>query len=478
MRSLRRASAGRLGSACTAEGALAITRAGLPDMEVRCPIHGLIEYNDLEERVINCAVMQRLRYIHQLAMAYLVYPGAVHTRFDHSLGVMHVAGKMADALGFGGKQRQNVRVAALLHDVGHGPFSHVSEIPLAALSEEYARRKRIETEKLHECITVDIIKHDRELEDVLGSRRDEIIPLIDTVSHPQRTAERDIISGPLDADKLDYLLRDSYFCGVKYGVYDLDRVINGLVRIPGIRGESYVGIKEESVWALEQHLMARYHMTLQVYRHRVRRCTDTLLARAILLAAHEGIGEIAELYTYKGPKRAFSSRWQAYRDDDLIHAIMAGGSKSRARKLVSALRSRAIPRSVLTLPLGGISTLYQGVLVNRGEQEELEQRMANTCSMDRDFVAVDVTRTDPPRPSSVEPTIHPEEILVASARGRSRWFHEVSDIFMGNPLRGHEQITVYLPLHGKTRGNRNAERRRLRRLVRDAINQREREGSQ
>ncbi|HUT74734.1 MAG TPA: HD domain-containing protein [Armatimonadota bacterium] len=167
-------------------------------MVVRCPIHGLIEYGGLEERVINSRAMQRLRGIHQLAMAYLVYPGAVHTRFDHSLGVMHVAGRMAKVLGFSKREIGNIRLAALLHDVGHGPFSHVSDTSLTGLSAGYADGKRIDAEKLHECITVDVINHDDELRGILGARREDITRLIDTVNYAGRTAARHIISGPLD----------------------------------------------------------------------------------------------------------------------------------------------------------------------------------------------------------------------------------------------------------------------------------------
>jgi len=374
-------------------------------MEVRCPIHGLISYNALEERVINSRVMQRLRGIRQLAMACLVYPGAVHTRFDHSLGVMHVAGTMAELLGLRGEEWQNIRLAGLLHDVGHGPFSHVSEIPLAVLSANYAERRAIDLEKLHECITVDVINHDHELREILEGRREAIARLIDSVKYLGRTVARQIISGPLDADKLDYLLRDSHFCGVKYGVYDLERVLNGLTPISEAASESSVGIKHESVWAVEQHLMARYHMTIQVYRHRVRRSTDLLLARAALLAAQAEIADIADLYTYSGPRKAFTERWLSYSDYGLLCAIMRNGRASRAAKLVSCLNSRALSFSVLSIPLDRLGTFYQSRVLTPAEQQELEKRVANKCSVDRDRVIVDVVRTEPPRPSSSEPAI-------------------------------------------------------------------------
>jgi hypothetical protein len=332
----------------------------------------------------------------------------------------------------------------------------------------------METEKLHECITVDIINHDRELGRVLGSRRQEIVALIETANHPIRTAARDIISGPLDADKLDYLLRDSYFCGVKYGVYDLDRVINGVVKI-GAGEESFVGVKLDSLWAVEQHLMARYHMTIQVYRHRVRRSTDMLLARAILLAAEEGAGEIAKVYAYRGPKASFSSRWLRYTDNRLLDAITQQAPRSRAGRLLSAIRSRALSFEVLSVPLKQLPTLYRGKIADRGEQQELEAQIAKDCSMDRDRVIVDVVRTEPPRPSSSEPAIDPEEILVDGGRGGPSRFHEVSDIFTENPLKGRDLVTFYAPLTGKRKSDREKERKRLRPLVKEVIERRTKE---
>jgi len=450
-------------------------------MEVRCPIHGLIEYNELEERVINAAVVQRLRNIRQLAMAYLVYPGAVHTRFDHSLGVMHIAGRMAKHLRFkhlrfNKDEIQNIRLAALLHDVGHGPFSHVSEIPLSVLSADYARSREIEAEKLHECIAVDVIEHDEDLKRIVGSRKDNIIRLLDRVKYPGRTAQRDIISGPLDADKMDYLLRDSHFCGVKYGVYDLERVLNGTIGIPGSVGESFLGIKQESVWAVEQYLMARYHMTLQVYRHRIRRSTDILLARAILLAAEERIGEIPNLYTYRGPSSDFSNRWLKYDDNAILDAILSSGPDSRARKIIADLRARRLSFSVWSSPPRKLNPFYQRKIAIPEERQKLETDIARACSVDKDRVVVDLIRTDPPQPWSFEPAIRPEEIYVHMGRGQPGTFDEVSDIFKGNPLRGQDTVTVYLPLTGDSKKERKGQRRTLEALVGKVVKERERRG--
>lgn len=276
-------------------------------MEIRCPIHGLIKYQPEEERLINSPVIQRLRGIHQLAMAYLVYPGCRHTRFEHSLGVMHVAEKMAEQLGLNGQERRIVRLAGLLHDCGHGPFSHVSEQLLEKLTENAPPGVR--KEKLHEQITWDIIRSSQEIASLLSPDDvTAIVKLLDTEHSSRRTVLQDIISGRLDADKLDYLLRDSYYAGVKYGVFDLDRVIASLCRIDMGGGEEQVGVREEGIHTVEQMILARYHMGAQVYYHRIRAITDAMIVKGIMAAVDEGNTEIRKLYGYDAMNPApFSS---------------------------------------------------------------------------------------------------------------------------------------------------------------------------
>ena len=434
-------------------------------MEVRDPIHGLIKYSPLEEQVINSRAMQRLRGIHQLAMAYLVYPGAVHTRFDHSLGVMHVAGQMAESLNkqdekklLSDEEIENIRLAALLHDVGHGPFSHVSEMPLAALSKDYLEAQSVAPEKVHELVTVDIVTHDDELRSTLGERGREIANIIALSTTPN--VSQSIVSGPLDADKLDYLLRDSYFCGVKYGVYDLERVLDGLRVISAPSKDSYLGVAEESVAAVEQHLMARYQMTMQVYRHRIRRSTDILLSRAIVAAADE-CGRIRDLYTYEGDAKEFCARWLAFEDHKLLDAIMTECAGGDARELVSRLLSRKLPLRVCEMPLTQVGMFLQGKLAKPERRSELEGRIADHLGVRRCLVIVDLVQTDPPHPSSTEPGIDPSSIYVDAGEVEPKSFGEVSDIFSGNPLGGTRRIVVYVPFHSAEKAGRERERKEL-----------------
>jgi len=213
--------------------------------EIRDPIYGFIEFNEWERDIINHPVFQRLRRIRQLGLTSMIYPGAMHTRFEHSLGVMHLATKMfdniikkdknkrllEDELGYGEggfeRDKQLLRLAALLHDVGHAPFSHASEelFPSNPKNNKYFK---------HEDYTVAIIKGPLreaiEKHPINGNyriRADEVSDLI--MGNPKILGKRVfwkvIISSQLDADRGDYLLRDSLHCGVKYGIYDVERLL-------------------------------------------------------------------------------------------------------------------------------------------------------------------------------------------------------------------------------------------------------------
>lgn len=170
-------------------------------LEIRDPIHGFINRRPREHQIIDTKLFQRLRGIKQLALASLVYPGALHTRFDHSIGAMHVAGRVAEKLKLAPEEQTVLRLASLLHDVGHGPFSHVSEEVLKGISGQ---------KQIHEQLTASIIKTNDELNGPLSRNdREEIVGLLDGTRGD--SVLKTILSGPLDMDKQDYLLRDSYF---------------------------------------------------------------------------------------------------------------------------------------------------------------------------------------------------------------------------------------------------------------------------
>ncbi len=279
-------------------------------MRIRDPIHNFVELPDDLGSLVDTRVLQRLRGIRQLALASLVYPGALHTRFDHTLGVTHVARLMANKLRVEGEELRLVTLAGLLHDTGHGPFSHVSETSLDWFGDRTVLQSHQKQHKIHEAVTAEIIRTDPELNRLItGVERDAVIDLL-TKGHG-RPVLRQIISGPLDADKQDYLLRDSYFCGVQYGRYDLAQLHRSLV-LPDPSGE--LMIDEDGVHAFEQFVLAKYYMTANVYRHRVRLITDQMITRAIRLGIEvDRVESLSRLYRFDGTPE-FIAHYQKWDD--------------------------------------------------------------------------------------------------------------------------------------------------------------------
>lgn len=235
--------------------------------DIRDPIHGFVGVTERECEILDSPQMQRLRRIKQLACTNLVYPGATHTRFEHSLGVLHVADRIAHRISLDDQEREIVRIAALLHDVGHGPFSHVFDNVMSRIHGEYDHAK-----------TAALVIQRTNLGKMLGDINTDVVSLLD--SPKKYGVLGNIIASELDADRLDYLRRDSYFVGVEYGRFDLERIIHTLDRfIDESSGQYYLVTQEKGVDAVEDFLLARYYMHLQVYGHSVRLITDAMLVR-------------------------------------------------------------------------------------------------------------------------------------------------------------------------------------------------------
>jgi uncharacterized protein len=275
--------------------------------EIRCPVYGFVTLNDWEWQIISQPAYQRLRRIRQLAWTDYVFPGAMHTRFEHSLGVMHMATMLYDGvidrsreilqseLGYNddGLKRHKalVRLTALFHDIGHGPFSHAAE-------ELFPFRQGTDGDRyVHEEYSAAIVR--RYFDDVISNHplntnygfcADDVANLLE--GKPQSGKAlfwRDLIAGQLDADRMDYLLRDSLHCGVSYGRYDWQRLVHTVVAVPPtMEGGPRVGVTEGGWHAAEGLIVARYFMFTQVYFHKTRVIYDYHLQQALadLLPGH------------------------------------------------------------------------------------------------------------------------------------------------------------------------------------------------
>lgn len=237
------------------------------------PVHHFIELETGEARLLDLPAMQRLRRLRQLGLAFFAFPSAEHSRFTHALGALAAGtrafdGLMKHAAPMEERQqayeRRLVRCALLLHDVGHGPFSHACESVLGVRHEERTRAI-LELPDMRAGIE-DL---DIDPADVLG--------LIVGDPHTRFPALRELVSGPnLDADRMDYLLRDAYFTGVASGRYDADQLIVSL-RLFERDGRPVVGIDSRGVVALESFVIARYMMFASVYFHHTTRLFERIL---------------------------------------------------------------------------------------------------------------------------------------------------------------------------------------------------------
>ncbi|ODS38633.1 MAG: hypothetical protein A7316_07545 [Candidatus Altiarchaeales archaeon WOR_SM1_86-2] len=228
---------------------------------IRDPIHGDIQLSELEIELVDTPQMQRLRNIKQNGLCFLVYPAMNSTRFEHSLGVMYLAGNVSNALDFDDEKERLLRVSGLLHDVGHFPFSHTSDELLSKIG--YG----------HEENSCEIIKG-TEIGDILNSYGIHPGEICDIVLGKKDLGK--IISSSIDIDKMDYLTRDSYHAGVAYGIIDLDRVIGGMKMI----NEELI-IEKGSLEAVESLLIGRNMMFQTVYRHHTKRIVEAMFRSAL-----------------------------------------------------------------------------------------------------------------------------------------------------------------------------------------------------
>ncbi len=234
---------------------------------IQDPIHGQLRLEDWLIAIIDTPEFQRLRRISQIGFANLVYPGANHTRFEHSLGTMHVARQLVEKMDADEDEKREIVASALLHDIGHAPFSHCSE----AILSRYLKIAHEDVER--------ILKRG-EIRDVLNELGFRIGRI---VKHIKGQSECNIVSGDIDADRMDYLVRDSYYTGVAYGVFDISRLLNKIT----FEGKRMV-IEAGGLKAAESLLISRYMMYPTVYFHHVCRIARKMFERAVEFCIEDG----------------------------------------------------------------------------------------------------------------------------------------------------------------------------------------------
>jgi uncharacterized protein len=356
---------------------------------IKDPIHGYVRISQTERSIIDTEPVQRLKRIRQLAGSEFVYPAANHTRFEHVIGTMHLAGTLAEALPIGlpPDQREHLRLAALLHDIGHGPFSHVFE----SLLTKYLGKN-------HEDFTPWLVKETDIAEklDAAGVDTGTMGRLaVGKLASEERPYLDQIISGSVDVDKLDYVVRDSFHTGAGYGSVDVHRLLHAMDVI-----DNRLSVDSSAVATLESFLLARFESFRTIYFHKASRAVQIMLVKA-LEAAREDLGlldfdepeDYLKLDDYKVWTELKECRSSKRIMEDLEH-----------RKLLKCAYER-------TLFSGG--EIRSNLTSDDRVRVEIEQKIARKAKTAREDVVIDLP-TIPSVPYHDSATLHAIDIPVFS----------------------------------------------------------------
>jgi uncharacterized protein len=314
--------------------------------EIRDPVHGYVKLEGLAQKLADTPQMQRLRWIKQLGLASLVYPGANHTRFEHSLGAYHLAMLLSIHLDLEEEDKMKVCAAALLHDVGHGPLSHATEAVLAP----YLRKE-------HECV-IDLLKKG-EIKDVLDEYG---LKAMDIQSFINGFGLGQIVSNEIDVDRMDYLIRDAHYTGVAYGVIDRLRLLQKMTLYKG-----QLVVEAGGVQAATSLLISRLLMQPSVYYHHVCRISECMISAGIRHMIEDGCK---------------ASDIKAMDDIQLFTTLENAGGY--AAEMASCIRSRKLFKRAIYV---GLENLDPSVL--KINDKILAQEIAAEAGIDSDYILVD-----------------------------------------------------------------------------------------
>lgn len=317
---------------------------------IRDSVYGDIRLNEFEVKIMDMPQFQRLRRIKQLGLISLIYPGATHTRFEHCVGTMNLGSKLAEELGLTSDEIELIRASGLLHDIGHGPFSHVSEGVLSFPHEELTKYVVTKTS----------------MRDLLEEKFD-VNEIVDIVNGKGDLGP--IVSGELDVDRMDYLLRDSHNTGVTYGKIDYERIISNMK----LEDELILDIK--GVQAAEGALVSRYFMYPSVYQHHTTRIVNSMFRRALKRTIDDGTINENDIYKY---------------DDSDIIATFRHSDNEYVSDIMSRLDNRIIPKRVKTIRLDNFKMPEKMYKIESKELRKAEEEIAEDYGLDKDYVFINI----------------------------------------------------------------------------------------
>ena len=336
--------------------------------EIKDPVHGYVYVTENEKDIIDTYPMQRLRRLRQLAGSEYVYPGANHTRFEHCLGVMFLAGKVVEnpnlARAVNDGEAEFVRVAALLHDVGHGPFSHVFEQLLIR-----------DLDKTHEDISSWIIENSEISDklDKMGYRAGEMAKLaVGKLRKPGKAFWDQIISSAVDVDKQDFIVRDTFHTGAEYGFIDVFRLIHAL----DILGEN-LAVELSALSALEAFIIARIESFKSIYFHRVGRAAQIMLATAMEKANAE-LG----LTAFKTAEEYLAM------DDSTVWSALKRSEKSKS--IIEDLEHRRLLKCSYERTFYEKDAMITNIFSRENYRQQIQNEIAREAGVAVEAVVIDV----------------------------------------------------------------------------------------
>ncbi|MBA4459734.1 MAG: HD domain-containing protein [Nitrosopumilaceae archaeon] len=387
-------------------------------LDIIDPIHDFIRVYDHELKIIDNPIFQRLRRIRQLSGAHLTYPAAQHTRFEHSLGVMHIASQAGEALREKGilkkEDIEQLRLAGLLHDIGHGPFSH--------LFEEIIQKKKISHEDFGRNLILKSVIGDTLSKN--GYDKKTITKIAFGDSKLQYLNE--IVSGALSADMMDYLLRDGYFTGAEHAKIDHKRLTQSLDV-----HKKKLALEKSALYSFESMMHSRYQMFKAVYFHKTVRAAEVMLLEALRLSDDEfgftsfNINEYIKLT-----------------DEYVLSMLLSSNSPKlkRAKKFAEDYQNRNLLKCVYE------RILTSKNLLEKTKTNEIRSSLSKKSKVDENEIFVDssVTPSIPLAPSKKESK---QIILITKENGKSQAQEmSISDIPVVSAITGFMNILrVYTP---------------------------------
>ncbi len=380
-------------------------------LDIIDPIHGFIQVSKSELPLVDSPLFQRLRRIKQLSCAFTVYPTALHTRFEHSLGVMYIAGQAGQALYEKGAIKSDeidiLRLAGLLHDIGHGPFSHIFE--------EVSRTPKT----THEDFGRRLILESDIGDSLQNSGFDKRLVADVAFSRSQFKYLNEIISGSLSADMMDYLLRDSYFTGTEHARIDYKRITHSLDV-----HQRHLALDQSALYSFESMVYSRYQMFKAVYFHKTVRAAEVMLIEALKLSDDE-FG-----FTTFDPDEFLDLT-----DEQAL--IMIASSKSpnlgRARRIVEDFKNRRLIKCVF-------ERIHTGSTDTEMNTDDIRAEISRRTQIDEDEIFVDSAAASslPTMPSD---SMH-QSILLMTRRGEQSSGREVlvSDMPIVSAISGYMNI--------------------------------------